>query len=538
MRRAGAALAVALAAALLPAPARAASAFTCEASALRGAVLTAPAFEPVTANQGQPVCRNAKAGGADALAGLPLPIALSAAAAQTAVSGSDAQPGSQKATAVGGLVDARVQTLPALPLKIPIPPIPEQLKTITIDPAQIPNPLHLPLPSQPITISIEEALTALLPDGALPSADVVRVQSAVAYATASCQAGRLATVGSSQVAGLTVLGQALPVDTALDRSFRLVDTPDVDPSDVDVSQLQLPPGIAPQLLPQVQALIQPALDALPDLVIPETLVRVKTTPALTIRDGDKLTQRAFGVYVSLLGQTLADLVLGEAAVSARDVACVPAPPPVTPPPAATPPVTLAPAAQQELACSTRRLVLVDVLRRGGRVKLFGVADRRLVGREVTVRFRASGRTVARPRVRPDGTFSATAPLPPRRLRESNRARYQAAVGSERSLDLKLARRMVWRSLRSAGGNVTLRGRVVAPLARPVAAITVKRRVSCRRFEVVKRFRPSRSGRFRVKVDAPPGQLAATYRLQTRVRRTARSRTTFHTFTLPRSVEIR
>ncbi|HEX8104626.1 MAG TPA: hypothetical protein VF533_18560, partial [Solirubrobacteraceae bacterium] len=206
------------------------------------------------------------------------------------------------------------------------------------------------------------------------------------------------------------------------------------------------------------------------------------------------------------------------------------------PPATPPAATLAPAAAQQLACTKRRLVLVDVLRRGGRVKLLGVADRALAGREVAIRFKATGKVVARPTVQPDGTFTATAPLPARRLRDSNRARYQAVAGDEKSLDLKLARRMVWRSVRSSGGEVRLRGRVLPPLARPAATIVVKRRVSCSRYEVVKRFKPRRSGRFSVTVDAPSA-LAATYRLQTRVRRTKRSRTTFRTFTLPRSVEI-
>ncbi|HEX8103497.1 MAG TPA: hypothetical protein VF533_12845, partial [Solirubrobacteraceae bacterium] len=309
-----------------------ASTLTCEASALRGAVLTAPAIEPVTANEGQSVCKAAKAGGAQALAGLPAPLTLDAAAAQTAVSGSDAQPGSQKASAAGGLVDARVLTLPELPLQIPIPPIPDELKTITLPTDQIPNPLA----TEPITVSIEAALTALLPDGRLPKADVLRLQSAVSYANAGCVNGAVALTGSSQVAGLTVLGQPLPTDQAVNKTFQLVDTEEIDPSDIDPSSLQLPPGIAPTLLPAVKALIQPALDALPSLQIPATLVTVKTTPAQTLRTAGGLTQRALTVQVSLLGQRLADLVIGEASVGARDVDCVPDVP-AGPAPAATPP---------------------------------------------------------------------------------------------------------------------------------------------------------------------------------------------------------
>ena len=70
------------------------------------------------------------------------------------------------------------------------------------------------------------------------------------------------------------------------------------------------------------------------------------------------------------------------------------------------------------------------------------------------------------------------------------------------------------------------------------AIVVKRRVSCKRNAVVKRVHPDRRGRFRVTVAAPPKQLAAVYRLGTRVRKHAKNRKTYPTFTLPRAVALR
>src|SRR5260221_5796375 len=45
-----------------PLPISSADTFSCDASALRGAVLGAPPFEPVTANRGSAVCRSASAG--------------------------------------------------------------------------------------------------------------------------------------------------------------------------------------------------------------------------------------------------------------------------------------------------------------------------------------------------------------------------------------------------------------------------------------------------------------------------------------------
>ena len=207
------------------------------------------------------------------------------------------------------------------------------------------------------------------------------------------------------------------------------------------------------------------LDALPPIAIPGTLAQVKVTPGQQTRSGDTLRQQALRVQVAIAGQSLVDLVVGEAIVSGSG-ACA-----VDPAQAA--------AADLVLGCTTRRLVLTDVQERGGRVQLLGVADRSLAGRRVAIRFTHSGATVARATVRPDGNFSASAPLPAARLRASNDARYQAAIGSERSLALKLRRRMVIASARSADGWVTLSGRVAAPLGRPVAAIVVTRRVSCK-----------------------------------------------------------
>jgi len=74
------------------------------------------------------------------------------------------------------------------------------------------------------------------------------------------------------------------------------------------------------------------------------------------------------------------------------------------------------------------------------VRLSGKADKRLAGKTVRIRFDATGKIVASAKIRADGTFKATAPLPPERVRDTNRARYQAVLGDERSLDLKLRRR--------------------------------------------------------------------------------------------------
>jgi len=171
------------------------------------------------------------------------------------------------------------------------------------------------------------------------------------------------------------------------------------------------------------------------------------------------------------------------------------------------------------------------------VRLFGVADRRFAGRRVTIRFTATNKIVARPLVRRTGLFTASAPLPRRKIRATNKARYIARIGKEKSFRLKLVRRMLVSSTKVRARKVTITGRVVLPLASPVRQVVVKRRVSCGRYRVIKRFTPPPSGRFRVTLAGPPSRQAAAYRLQTRVRKYVTNPKTFPTFTLTRYVDL-
>lgn len=513
-RRACLALAALSVAAAAPAPASAAASFNCDASALRGTVLTTAPIEPAVANRGQQSCKPARATITPSLGALPLGLSAIAGAAQTNLEGPADRVDQQKASAVGGIADLRVGALPELPITLPTASLP------TVPPIAVTLPLMLGTAS----VDVNAAIQALLPAGKLPTLDLVRVQTAIAYASASCQAGKAQLAGASQVAGISVLGTELPVGQVVDQTLSLIDSASIDPSNIDLSKVvvtSLPFGVSLST-PGVTDAINTAVDLLPTIEIPATLAQVKVTPGGQVRSGDKLTQQALRVQVSIAGQKLADLVVGEASVSATAVSCSPA----------------ASVAGLALQCTTRKLVLVDVLQRGRHVKLLGAADRKYIGRKVSIRFTATGRRVATAVVRKDGSFQTTAPLPKRSLRGTNRARYQASIGKERSLRLKLKRRMIVSSLSSKNGKVTIAGRVLRPLATPIKAITVTRRVSCKRNVVVKRIKPSRSGRFRVTVDAPPSQLAAVYRLGTRVRKNTHNRKLFPTFTLPRAVEIK
>jgi hypothetical protein len=201
--------------------------------------------------------------------------------------------------------------------------------------------------------------------------------------------------------------------------------------------------------------------------------------------------------------------------------------------ASTPGVATTPQAVEELrlGCTGRPLVLNDVLIRDGRVALSGSAAKTLVGKRVAIVFDGSHK-VATATVAADGQFATTAPLPPVRLRDSNNARYMAEQGRQRSLNLKLTRRLELEPPTFAGGTVTLAGQVLPPLATPVAGVAVQQQLECGRTTIVKHFKPGAGGRFHVTVTVPADAKAGIYRLTSAVAVKPGSRHTFATYSLP------
>jgi hypothetical protein len=162
-------------------------------------------------------------------------------------------------------------------------------------------------------------------------------------------------------------------------------------------------------------------------------------------------------------------------------------------------------------CAKRPLVLEDVVASGTKVKLLGVAEKSLAGKTVDLVFAATGKIVAHAKVGANGRFAATAPLPPRALRRSSKARYEARIGKVRSLTLKLERRMQVLTIASKGGVVRITGRVVAPFARRAAdrVIRLQRQVSCGKLTTGATVRPKANGTFSVSVKAPAGASASS-----------------------------
>ena len=482
-------LGLALLAAAVPAPASA-QGYTCEASALAATLGPSPRTEPVTANKGETTCKADSDGGN--MPASPLPITGSLLSATTDLQPPTGAPSAQTATAAGGLGELRIAGLP-IPLQRP-------------DTSGLPGPQTIPGVG---TIDVRAAVEALVPESF--SAELLNLRALRAQVTGRCVNGSPQLTGTSSVLGISVLGKELPVDRAVSQTVSVVDSSNIDPSNLSPAQLGLP-GVA--LDPAVQGI----LDALPTISVPATVAQLRVTPGRKIEGGGKLTQHALDLTLTVGGQNVVDLTVGEATVGAAQVNC-------------------GGVADLALQCSSRRIVLIDVLRSKGRVRLLGAANRRFAGKRVKIRFTATGKVVARPVVRRSGLFTATAKLPRKKLRATNRARYQAEISKQKSLRLKLVRRMIVSRTSVSGGRVTIAGAIVRPLGAPIQTVVVKRRLSCGRYEVIKRFTPPSSGRFKITVGGPASQQAAVYRLQTRVRKFASNPKLFPTFTLPRYVDL-
>ena len=102
-----------------------------------------------------------------------------------------------------------------------------------------------------------------------------------------CSGGSPSLTGTSTVGNLSVLGVTIATDRAVSRTIT-IDSRSIDPSTLDPALLA-PAGVD---LTAFSAALRPVLDALPNIAIPEALASVRVTPAVQIRSGDTLTQRA------------------------------------------------------------------------------------------------------------------------------------------------------------------------------------------------------------------------------------------------------
>jgi hypothetical protein len=235
------------------------------------------------------------------------------------------------------------------------------------------------------------------------------------------------------------------------------------------------------------------------------------------------------VTVTALGRELADVTLGSARVSALGVDC-------GLPVAA--PAAIAPASQLAVQCAKRRVTLVDVAERPQWVSLLGAAAASEVGSKVSIVYTKTGKVVSTATVRDSGFFRAKAPLPPKAERDDNDARYMAVIENDKSMSLKLQRRMRISRMSNRGTRILMVGKIVGPLL-PGQKIIVRKRESCTKDVIVTSFTPTKPGSFKLYLPMPAEGQAAVYRATTVVpgANGGDSGKTFPTFTLPGYVSL-
>jgi streptogramin lyase len=228
------------------------------------------------------------------------------------------------------------------------------------------------------------------------------------------------------------------------------------------------------------------------------------------------------------------------------------PPAVIPPPVTNTPLAPAPVAPlpslpripSPAGCVPNKLMLTDVFPLGGKTQMLGVAPAAAVGKRVSIVSSWNGKTVAKATVLPDLSFRASAPLPPRALRFTNRAHYVARLGSAHDAGLKFARRMYATSITAAGRAISFAGLITPPLAKPLQTVTIRASASCsaiRAGTIVATVTPKSNGAYTATVQLPAAlQNAPAVYLQaeTRVRQNRASKKTFPSFTLIRGVKLR
>ena len=217
--------------------------------------------------------------------------------------------------------------------------------------------------------------------------------------------------------------------------------------------------------------------------------------------------------------------------------------PTTPSPVATSPVVPtvpAPAPVDAnaalLACAKSSIAITDISQRSGRVRILGVTTKASAGEEVAIEFASPGEIVATAVVTADGSFRATAPLPARTIRNTNRARYRASLDTSRTPWLKLTRRLQLTGLHTAGSDLEVGGYLKKPLIAG-ARVTVTSQSSCGASpQVIAQLTVARNGRFHRVIPIPSTASGFVVRLTARVR-TARGGEA-RTYSIARPIQVR
>jgi hypothetical protein len=323
------------------------------------------------------------------------------------------------------------------------------------------------------------------------------------------------------------LGNVLPTDRPIDTAVPLLGGQTVDFSKLDLNLVGLPNGLSladPIVGPILKTALQTVVNGLPEVAVPAALGRVVIDPSHQTGDADRMRQFGPRVRIEVLGREIVDTTLGDVLVSALGSVCGTA--------AQAP--ALSPSTEAALSCAKGGVVLTDVVEKDGKVKLVGVAAGEYVGRTVDLVLTHTDKRVATAVVQPDGTFRTRAPIPSNTIRWTNAARYQARIDNQKSMALKLHRRMRISRMKPHDGRVTIAGRIYGRQGDD--EVTIFRRESCTKDVEVTTIKPDADGRWRVTLPVPEGVDAATYRATTQVRKGDNPKL-FRTFTLPGHVSL-
>jgi hypothetical protein len=220
------------------------------------------------------------------------------------------------------------------------------------------------------------------------------------------------------------------------------------------------------------------------------------------------------------------------------VTIAPAPAPT---PAAPPKASATAAADALLTCTRQDVVLTEAYPLGNKDVLRGVADKRFVGKTVTLRYGPKRQVVASLPVGADGTFTAMVKAPKGKSSRGNSARYQAAVGAVKSSMLKRVRRMYGtQTYRTANGaGVYVAGRVTKPFAKnSKVTIQIRRGNGCSSWSTVKSTRVDARGNYGVTIPVPSTETAVVVRAIAQVRPSTKTVRTTRTQSMPAAVQMR
>jgi len=523
------------------------STFNCDALAARIGLLSLQPIVLGTANAGAPNCNNVDGTVLTIPASAGLPLVAGVLVAKTGVT-----PDGQTASSVGAITGLGVGLGGSVLSQITGPV--SQALTGSSQPIPLSSSLLASLlaslgigPSTPtikqgdLAGGLQQILNSVLSN--VLNGSIAGIGLAGATASTTCVNNQPVLKGTSQITGLTLLGSPIPLDPVTNQVLNLLNTGNlqnlnlkstldglvanletslgVPTNSTDPTIIALVNQLVQELTSLVDQAVQPVLTQLLALVQPliNQIIRITVEPNTQVIANGQLTQTALHVAVTLLNQPLLDLVVGRARVSNTSVNC--APPVVAP-----------------SLCTTRKLVLTDVLQQGGHTLITGAAaDQKFIGQTIPIYFDPTGQVVAQAKVGSDGLFSTTAPLPPIGIRFTSRARYYARALGETSLRLKFYRRMHVTMLSSSSGKIHITGTLDSPLTTPISKIVIQRRVSCTRLVDVLTIQGNKSGHFSAVLDAPPSGQVGVYRAASFVRQNPLSKKPFPTFTLPRYVDI-